>query len=155
MLRKGPEDVPGSWLVFSISTGLMVIATFGVIELIDSGGEQDHAVTVLSSLIGLATYAAVLYVAGFANRLLPTLSAIIGCSSILAILFVAEFVLMQPLLGSQVAGIIATLIIFWSVPVEGHIIARAIQQHWFVGIVIAVCVFVLQIGFQQAFSAHA
>jgi len=30
------------------------------------------------------------------------------------------------------------------VPVEGHIIARAIDRHWYVGIVIAVGVFIFQ-----------
>jgi len=155
MLRKGPEDVPGSWLIFFVATGLMVISTVGAVLLIDAGGEQDHAVTILSSLLGMGFYAVVLMVSGYSRRFLPTLSAITGCSALLTLLFVTEFVLMQPLLGNQVAGIIATLIIFWSVPVEGHIIARAIQQHWFVGIVIAICVFVLQFGFQQAFSSHA
>ena len=155
MLRKGPEDVPGSWLIFFMSTGLMVFATISATVLIDAGGEQNHAITILSSLLGLGLYSAVLFATGFANRFLPTISAIIGCSSLLTVMFVAEFVLFQPFLGSQLAGIIATLIIFWSVPVEGHIIARAIQRHWFVGIAIAMAVFILQIGFQSAFSPQA
>ena len=53
------------------------------------------------------------------------------------------------------AGLIATLIIFWSVPVEGHIMARAIGQHWFIGIGIAVIAFMLQYGIQSAARAAA
>jgi hypothetical protein len=84
--------------------------------------------------------------------MLQALSAIIACGSIITMAFVAEYMLVSPLLGEQVAGTVATLIIFWSVPVEGHIIARAIRQHWFVGIVISMVAFILQIGFQSAFA---
>jgi hypothetical protein len=70
-------------------------------------------------------------------------------------LFVAEYVLLQPFLGVRIASILATLIIFWSVPVEGHIIARAIQQHWFAGIAIAMVVFIMQVAFQQMLSADS
>lgn len=152
MLRKGPEDVPGSWLIFFMTVGLMVFATVSANLMIDAGGEQNYAITILSSLLGLMFYAAVLFVTGFSRRFLPTLTAIIGCSSLLTMMFVAEFVLFQPFLGSQLAGIIATLIIFWSVPVEGHIIARAIERHWFIGIAIAMTVFIVQLGLQSAFS---
>jgi len=152
VLRKGPEDVPGSWLIFFMTVGLMVFATVSANLMIDAGGEQNYAITILSSLLGLMFYAAVLFVTGFSRRFLPTLTAIIGCSSLLTMMFVAEFVLFQPFLGSQLAGIIATLIIFWSVPVEGHIIARAIERHWFIGIAIAMTVFIVQLGLQSAFS---
>jgi hypothetical protein len=70
------------------------------------------------------------------------------------LLFVAEYVLLRPFLGARIAGIIATLIIFWSVPVEGHIISRAIGQHWFVGIAIAIAAFVLQIGIQTMLTGQ-
>jgi hypothetical protein len=38
-----------------------------------------------------------------------------------------------------------TLILLWSIPVEGHIIARAIDRHWYVGIGAALAVFVFQL----------
>jgi len=37
--------------------------------------------------------------------------------------------------------------------VEGHIIARAIECHWYIGIVIAIAVFVLQYVIYNAVSA--
>lgn len=144
--------MPGSWLVFGISIGLMAFATVCAIVLIDVRGETNYTITLISSILGLVVYASILYVTGRGRRFLPTMSAIIGCSSLLTMIFVAEFVLFRPFLGSQIAGIVATLIIFWSVPVEGHIIARAIQRHWFVGIAIAIAVFTLQLGFQEAFA---
>jgi hypothetical protein len=141
-------------VIFFASLGLMVIASFSAMVLIDPQGEQDHSVIFLSGLLGLAFYTLLLFATGNRQRFLQTLSAIVGCSSLLTLLFVAEYVLFRPFLGARIAGIIATLIIFWSVPVEGHIISRAIGQHWFVGIAIAILAFVLQIGFQTALSGQ-
>jgi hypothetical protein len=83
-------------------------------------------------------------VAGYSNRVLQTLSAILGCGALIAFAFVAEYVLFRPFLGQTITGIVAQLILLWSVPVEGHIIARAISRHWYIGIVIAIIVFILQ-----------
>jgi hypothetical protein len=153
LLRKGPEHVPGSWLVLLLAVGLMVLSVFCANVLIPSTGTQDYFVIYASSSVGLLIYSGVLFVTGYGRRLLPVLSAIIACGSILTLLFVAEYVLLQPFLGVRIASILATLIIFWSVPVEGHIIARAIQQHWFAGIAIAMVVFIMQVAFQQMLSA--
>jgi hypothetical protein len=37
-----------------------------------------------------------------------------------------------------------SLVLLWSVPVEGHILARTIDRHWYVGIVVAMAVFIFQ-----------
>jgi peptidoglycan/LPS O-acetylase OafA/YrhL len=153
LLRKGPEHVPRSWLVLLLAVGLMVLSVFCANVLVPSTGERDYFVIYTSSLVGLLIYSGVLFVTGYGRRLLPVLSAIIACGSILTLLFVAEYVMLQPFLGVRIASILATLIIFWSVPVEGHIIARAIQQHWFAGIAIAMVVFIMQVAFQQMLSA--
>jgi hypothetical protein len=139
-------------MVLLFTVGLMILASLSAMVLIDPEGQQDHVGIFVSSLLAICFYAAVLLVSGHSRRSLPTLSAIIGCSSLLTLVFVTEYVLFTPFLGVRIAGIIATLIVFWSVPVEGHIIARAIGQHWFVGIAIAIAAFILQLGFQTAFT---
>lgn len=120
--------------------------------LIEALAEQDYVLTLLTNLVGVVFYAAVLFVTGHSRRTLQSVTAVIGCGAILTILFVAEFVLFRPFLGAGIAGIVAALIIFWSVPVEGHIISRAIDRHWFVGIAIAIAAFILQFGFQSALT---
>lgn len=117
--------------------------------LIDPMAEQDFRLSLLTNGLGIGFYAAVLVITGYARRLLQTLTTVLGCGAILTMLFVAEFVFLRPVLGADFAGVIAALIIFWSVPVEGHIIARAIDKHWFTGIAIAVAAFVLQFAFQS------
>lgn len=154
-LRKGPESVPSSLLVLAIALSMMVISSFAAATLIDVSAERNYLATFGAYGLGIAFYGAVIYLTGHAARMLAAISTIIACGSLITLLFVAEFVLLGPLLGRDVAGLIATLIIFWSVPVEGHIMARAIGQHWFVGIGIAVIAFMLQYGIQSAARAAA
>jgi hypothetical protein len=60
-------------------------------------------------------------------------------------MFIAGRLFLTPLLSADVANIVVTLILLWSIPVEGHIIARAIERHWYIGIVAAMTVFVFQL----------
>ena len=149
MLRKGPEQVPASWLVFMLAVALMQLTSFVGATLIDYGDNYSHLLAFISNLLGMSIYAAILFVAGFANRFLQTVSAIIACGAILGLLFISSYVMLTPFLGKDIAVVLAMLFIFWSVPVEGHIIARAIEQNWYLGIAIAMVVFIVQYGFQS------
>ncbi|HEX2140306.1 MAG TPA: hypothetical protein VHG33_11410 [Woeseiaceae bacterium] len=135
--------------MFVLAIMSMLLASFSAMVLIDSVAERDYASSLLTNALWIGFYAAVLTVTGYSRRMLQTLTTVLGCGAILTLLFVAEFVFLRPILGAEFAGVIAALIIFWSVPVEGHIIARAIDRHWFTGIAIAVAAFVLQVAFQS------
>ena len=154
MLRKGPEQVPDSWLVLIISLALMQSASFAAVSLSNLGEDYNHLLTFITHLLGLAIYAAILQATGFIRRLVPVLSAIIACGAILMLLFIATYVVLNQFLGSDMAMVTATLIIIWSVPVEGHIIARGIEQHWYIGIVIAMIVFTAQYAFQSTMTGR-
>lgn len=143
-LRKGPEQVPSSSLLLLLSVGMMLVAAFCGITLIDELDRGDLAVGLLTSVMVLFFYVGVLVVTGHARRSVQVLTCVIGCGALLTMLSIAEFVLFRPFLGQGLAGTIAVLIGFWSIPVEGHIVARAIYQHWFVGIAIAVAGAILQ-----------
>jgi hypothetical protein len=154
MLRKGPEQVPDSWLVFLFALIMMQFASFVAATLIDLGEDYSHLLTFITNLLGLGIYAAILFVSGFFRRFVPIVSAILACGSILTLLFVAAYVMLSPFLGGDIAVIVATIIIIWSVPVEGHIIARGIEQHWYVGIGIAMIVFIVQYAFQSTMTGR-
>jgi hypothetical protein len=49
--------------------------------------------------------------------------------------------------------LVAWLILLWSVSIKGHIIASAIDRHWYIGLSIAVAVFVLQSIFVELVSS--
>ena len=107
--------------------------------------EKDSIwLSIAVSMMGYLMYWLVLSATGFTRRFVPTLSCIMACGSVLTILTVAVFVLLKPFLGTTIAAILAWLILMWSVPVKGHIIARAIEQHWYIGIAIAFIVYFAQ-----------
>ena len=148
-LRKGPDSVPASSLVLAIALVMMGVSSYVATMLIGRDAERDYAMTFLGYGLGILFYAAIILISGRARRILQSITSIIGCGSVITVFFAAGFVVCEPLMGREGAAVVATLILLWSVPVEGHIIARAIDQHWFVGVAIAMTAFVLQYVLQS------
>ena len=153
-LRKGTEDLPDASLILVLSFGLLLFATFCSTVLINPGVGDSVVLSFLTSLLGYVFYSFVLTVTGFARRFVQTISAIMACGSLLTVLMVFAYVMLAPFLGASIASIVATLILFWSVPVKGHIIARAIERHWYLGIVISMSIFVMQFGIYSALTGQ-
>ena len=152
LLRKGPDSIPASMLLLLLVIGLWLFSSLAVLSLIEQFDERDFIIGLYTALAGVVTYTAILVVAGRASRAMQTITAILGCGALISLAFLAEFVLFTPFLGPTITGIVAQLILLWSVPVEGHIIARALGRHWYIGIVIAIGVFVLQYVIFSAMS---
>lgn len=144
LLRKGPDSIPASTILLLIVVGLWLFSSLAILSLIEQYDERDFIIGLYTALAGVVAYTAILVLAGHASRAMQTITAILGCGALISLVFVAEFVLFTPFVGQRISGIVAQLILLWSVPVEGHIIARALNRHWYLGIVIAVGVFVLQ-----------
>jgi hypothetical protein len=152
-LRKGPDSVPSSWIVMHITLLLMVTSAWVVTIAIDTEEPIDYVQTFLGYALGICFYAAIIYLRGQSARMLPAISSIIGCGSIISFLFAAEVVIFRPLVGADEALVIAYMILLWSVPVEGHIMARTINSTWLAGINIAILALVMQVGLQSALSS--
>lgn len=145
LLRKGPDVIPHSFVLLFLSIVLWVCSGLAAIPLVAGYDETQFVQGLFNGGLGILCYSAIVVISGHSDRLLQTLTAIIGCGALIWIAFVAVFALFLPFLGEFPTYVIATLIIFWSVPVEGHIIARAIDRHWYFGIAIAMIVFVFQL----------
>ncbi len=145
--------MPNSLVVMLLSFGLLLFATFASAVLIKPTGGESVLLSFLTSLFGYVFYTAILMVAGFLGRLGQTIASIMACGSILTLLMVFAYVMLSPFLGARIAALVATLILFWSVPVKGHIIARAINRHWYLGIAIAMAVFILQFVIYSAMTS--
>ena len=143
-LKKGPEDVPHSIFVLIFAVGLLICALFASEALMQKSPEGSITLSIIVSFFGYLIYWLVLFATGFKHRFLPTVSCVIACGSVLTILTVAVFMLLKPVLGNGSASILAWLILMWAIPVKGHIIARAIEQHWYIGITIAFIVYFVQ-----------
>jgi len=153
LLRKGPDSIPRSAVLFSMILGLWLLSALVVLALIEQFDESDFLLSLFAGLVGVLCYAAVVVISGHSSRVLQTISAVLGCGALISLAFVAEFVLFTHFLGQSITGIVAQLILLWAVPVEGHIIARAIDRHWYVGILIAISVFVLQFVIYNVMSS--
>jgi len=144
-LKKGPDAIPYSWFLCLITMTMWLFAGLAMTAVTEELGEADFLLGTFTGVVGLACYASIIVLSGHTPRLLQTVTAILGCGAMLSLLFIAGDVLLAPILSASVANLVVTLILLWSIPVEGHIIARAIDRHWYVGIVAAMAVFVFQL----------
>ena len=144
-LKKGPDAIPYSWLITLITLMLWLVAGFVIAAMTEEMSNEDFLVGTFTGVVGLACYAAIVVLSGRTPRLLQTVTAILGCGALLSFLFVVGTLVLTPLLSANMTNLVMTLILLWSIPVEGHIIARAIDRHWYVGIVAAMAVFVFQL----------
>ena len=152
MLRKGPDIIPSSWLVFLVAFSLLILSSSSVILLIESPSNQSPLINLLAYFGGILFYVGVLAFYGYFDRALQTITAIVACGSLITIAFVLEFIFLAPFIGKNFASLIASVIMLWSIPVEGHIIAFAIERKRFFGISIAILALCFQFFLQIQMS---
>ena len=144
LLRKGPDQIPRSNILLSLAVLLWVLAVLCQVAVIQSIDESDFVMELFSALIGVICFSAIVVAFGKTPRLTQTITAILGCGALLAFTFAFAYVLLQ-LIGSPVLTLLVVwAIVLWSVSVKGHIIASAIDRHWYAGLAIAVAVFIFQ-----------
>ena len=144
-LRKGPEAIPHSPVLFVFTVAAWLVAGAMITALIDGLDQTDFLVSIVTGVLALLIYAAVVVLSRRSSRLLQTITAILGCGALLQFTFAAGHVFLTMIIGKNLAALINYLILLWSVPVEGHIIARASDRHWTIGLLIAAAVFLIQI----------
>lgn len=144
-LRKGPDAIPHSTFLFVIISAMWLLVGFVMTATTAELDEKDFIIGILTGIAGLMCYSGIVVLAGKGARLLQTLMALLGCGAVLSLMFVTGNIVLTPLLSESLSNIIVTLILLWTVPVEGHIISRAIERHWYVGVVMAMAVFVFQV----------
>lgn len=154
-LRKGPEDLPHSWVVLYLCVGLWSASLLCLTVLLQNVTSRDAVIGIVSWLLSLVCYAGVLAFAGKHIRMMQTLSAIIGTGALITFGMLAALVLLTPFLGGRIASFAAVGVLFWSIPVKGHIIARAIDRSMYIGFVIALVVFILQFSLGQILTPES
>lgn len=155
LLRRGPEDIPHSWLVLNVCIGLWLSALLATTFMIQNFDTIDAGIAIGSAAVGVFCYFVVLAIAGFGARLIQTLSAVIGAGALISFAMLVILVLMTPFLGRNIANLGAFLLLVWSVPVKGHIIARAINRHWYAGMLLALAIFLLQLAFTETMTPRS
>lgn len=149
-LKKGPDALPHSVILLVVVTTLWLFAGLTMTMLTPELDEKDFVIATMTGAAGYACYAAIVIFAGRRARLLQTVMALLGCGALLSLMFVAGRVFLSPFLSENIVNTVVTLILLWTVPVEGHIISRAIDRHWYIGVAIAMAVFVFQLFLYSA-----
>jgi hypothetical protein len=144
LLRKGPESVPRSGILLLMSLVLWVAAAFTFTSLIENADGGDVRRELLNFALAMTCYYAVLVSTGHSERILQTLTALIGCGALMALCFTAALVSIGQLAGPMIISMLAILYLIWSMSVEGHIIARAIDRAFYIGVLIAFAIFIFQ-----------
>ncbi len=75
------------------------------------------------------------------------LTAVLGCSIVFSVVLFGERLVLPLLLTENEIDWAVQLIWLWSLPVEGHIIARTVERQWFIGFMIALTVLFTQLQF--------
>ena len=156
-IRKGPDAIPHSWLLLNAAAVMWFVPLVIVAVLFRDFGRSAIGLLVASWVLSLACYAFVIVLAGYRNRLLQSLTAIIGCGAIIFFAQAGSLVVFSSIsaAGAVLAQIAVYLLLFWSIYVKGHIISRTIDRDWYVGLVIAIAVFLLQYAFSTAVSPES
>ncbi len=145
LLRKGPEALPRARVIIIVVVGLWLLTGVAVLVMVDGYTSRKFLIDIFLAVFGLAIYALVINAASRADRLQQALSAILGCGALLGLILVlAESLLPRVLVAGQVQTIVS-IIWLWSIPVEAHIIARTIDRQWYIGLVAALMVLLLQL----------
>jgi hypothetical protein len=143
LFRKGPDSLPNSWLIFFLALFASVLISIITTEIVTAGVDPMHDVTLLLAVINAAFYFLVIQVAGYPRRYLQSLTAILGVDAIITLVYLVGFITISLFADEATILSFVWLITGWSVAVEGHIIARAIERPWAIGIAIAVVSYIL------------
>jgi hypothetical protein len=135
--------LPNSWLVFFLALFASVLISIIAADIVTAGVDPMHDVTLLLAVINAAFYFLVIQVAGYPRRYLQSLTAILGVDAIITLVYLVGFITISLFADKATILAFVWLITGWSVAVEGHIIARAIERPWVIGIAIAVVSYIL------------
>lgn len=145
LLQKGPDALPRAPVILVLCVALWALSSVFAMISVDDASGASFLLGLLISFVGLIIYALLINAVGKGERIMQSLSAIIGCGAIISFIVLLFEALLPLLFDEQQVNSLLTLILLWSVPVEGHIIARAIDRFWYVGLVAASTVFIVQL----------
>ena len=144
MLRKGPEALPPTWIVFYLTLGLWLIGILAMAAVVPGLAPADMLVDVAGWALSLALFAVVIVGMGFRHRLSQGLAAISGSGAVILYAQVVVAAIVLRLDAVSVAGLLFELLLIWAIFVAGRILAVTINVHPFVGVAISVIVYALR-----------
>ena len=114
------------------------------VMVVESYKSSSLFIDLILALAGLGIYALVVNAFGKHDRLIQSFTAIFGSSIVFSVVLFGGRLALPMMLTENEVNWAIQLIWFWSIPVEGHIIAHTIDRQWYVGFLIALSVLLAQ-----------
>ena len=145
LFRRGPESVPHSSALFVIVVAIWLMVGVVGIAAADSYSGSALLVDLILTITAFTLYALVINAFGKSERIIRALTSILGCGAVFGAALFGSRWLLSIWLGEDQVITAAQLILLWSILVEGHIIAGAIERPRVIGFLIALAVFMAQL----------
>jgi hypothetical protein len=141
-LRGGPEEIPYSTRLLVVLIGASI--AIDVLSERVLGGHDALARSLVSTTLVLSLCWVALAVRGLVNRYVQTASALVACGIVFSLLVLPLAMLAGPMPSDAALTPLQTLIVWgtfaifvWSVLVDAHIIRRALDAPFGLGVALA------------------
>jgi hypothetical protein len=145
LLRKGPNHIPHSMLLFVVVAGIWFFVGIVAVMVIETYKSASLFIDLILAIAGLGLYAILVNSFGHSSRLVRCFTALLGCSIVFSVVIYAGRLILPLWITPDQTEWAVQSIWLWSIPVEGHIIARTIDRQWVIGFVIALAVLFAQL----------
>jgi hypothetical protein len=152
LLRKGPDDIPDSSFLLVVVAFLWFVVGLFAVVLIETYQNSSLLIDLTLAISGLAIYAVVVSAFGRRERLTRCFTALLGCSVVFSIVLYSGRLILPMMVTENESELAVQVIWLWSIPVEGHIIARTIDRQWVIGFLIALAVLIGQLQLYAVFK---
>lgn len=155
LLRKGPDALPRSPILLMVCFGLWLLVGVIVAAVLYEFKFRILAIDMVTYAVALASYSSIVIFYGKSGRIQQMVAAMLGCGAVMALIYIMISSVLTPFLGADRAFATAFLLWLWSIAVEGHVLARTIDSHWYFGIIIAMATLLLQFFLGTAMNPGA
>lgn len=133
LFRKGPQDVPASWLLFSLALATYLLV--GIVLLgLEAGWGLGAFEALVEAILLLGFLWLLLWVFRKSERWLPVASSMLATDVVISVpaIPLLAWVMVSP----EWHGVYLLLLelMVWHVAVVGHILRHALSQSWTVGL---------------------
>jgi len=145
LLRKGPNHIPHSMLLLMVVAAIWFLVGIVAVMVIETYKSASLSIDLILAIAGLGFYAILVNSFGHSARLVRCFTALLGCAIVFSVVIYAGRLILPLWITPGETEWAVQFIWLWSIPVEGHIIARTIDRQWVIGFVIALAVLFAQL----------
>ncbi len=149
LLRKRPQDLPGSRLLLALALGAHVVLGCAVFAFRLAPGEAVAAALVSTALL-VVMVVSLLYINRVVTRATQTMTALAGADVVIGVTALPVMAWMHgnadAAQASGLPGLLFLVLLFWNFAASGHVLRHALGSPFPVGIVVALVFYVLTLN---------